>query len=72
MQIELTQSECPFKVAISVYDSTFHSFIVLSSDPLARIVPLLLNATDLTQEKCPFKVAISVYDYTFHSFIVLS
>ena len=48
----------------------FHSFIVL--DPLARIVPLLLKATDKTQPSCPYKVAISFYDSTFHSFIVLS
>ena len=34
--------------------------IVLSSDPLARIVPLLLNATELTIEVCPSSVVILV------------
>eukprot|EP00828_Plagiopyla_frontata_P034453 TRINITY_DN4483_c0_g1_i43.p1 TRINITY_DN4483_c0_g1~~TRINITY_DN4483_c0_g1_i43.p1 ORF type:complete len:116 (-),score=0.09 TRINITY_DN4483_c0_g1_i43:36-383(-) len=67
-RIHLRGSECPVRVVISVQDSTFHSFIVLSSDPLARIVPLLLNAT----EECPVRVVISVQDSTFHSFIVLS
>ena len=57
---------------ISVKDSIFHSFIVLSLDPLARIPPLGLNATELTELECPLSVEISVLDYTFHSFIVLS
>eukprot|EP00828_Plagiopyla_frontata_P034456 TRINITY_DN4483_c0_g1_i5.p1 TRINITY_DN4483_c0_g1~~TRINITY_DN4483_c0_g1_i5.p1 ORF type:complete len:130 (-),score=1.36 TRINITY_DN4483_c0_g1_i5:162-551(-) len=70
---ELTQEECPVRVVISVQDSTFHSFIVLSiEDPLARIVPLLLNATEQTESECPVRVVISVQDSTFHSFIVLS
>ena len=45
---ELTQFECPFRVATSVLDSTFQSFIVLSRDPDASKVPSLLNATELT------------------------
>ena len=45
---ELTQSECPSRVATSVLDSTFQSFIVLSADPDASKVPALLNATDVT------------------------
>ena len=59
-------------VAISVLVSTFHSLIVLSDDPLARIVPFVLNATELTQLLCPLSVAISVLVSTFHSLIVLS
>ena len=59
-------------VAISVLVSTFHSLIVLSSDPLASIVPFVLNATDITQSLCPLSVAISVLVFTFHSLIVPS
>ena len=59
-------------VAISVLVSTFHSLIVLSPDPLARIVPFVLNATDFTSSLCPLSVAISVLVSTFHSLIVLS
>ena len=50
----------------------FQSLIVLSYDPLARIVPFVLNATDLTEPVCPFSVTISVLVYTFQSLIVLS
>ena len=53
---ELTYSECPVSVAISVWDYTFQSFIVLSLDPLARIFPELLNATELTKLECPEEI----------------
>ena len=59
-------------MAISVLVSIFQSLIVLSYDPLARIVPVLLKATELTLSKCPDKVAISVLLSTFQSLIVLS
>ena len=29
-------------------------------DPLARIIPLLLNATELTESECPVRVTISI------------
>ena len=35
-------------VVISFYVSTFQSLMALSSDPLARIVPILLKATEFT------------------------
>ena len=59
-------------MVISVLVSIFQSLIVLSFDPLARIVPVLLKATELTLSKCPDKVLISVLVSTFQSLIVLS
>ena len=59
-------------MAIIVLVSTFQSFIVLSMEPLTKIVPLLLNKTDETEQLFPSSVAISVLISTFHSFIVLS
>ena len=59
-------------VAISVLVSTFHSLIVPSNDPLASIVPFVLNATNITLLLCPLSVAISVLVSTFHSLIVPS
>ena len=50
----------------------FHNFIVLSYDPLAKIVPALLKATEFTFCLCPYRLAISVCVSMFHSFIVLS
>ena len=50
----------------------FQSFIVLSFDPLAKRVPLLLNATNVTGLLCPYNVEISVSVSMFQSFIVLS
>ena len=52
--------------------SRFQSFIVESQDPLAKRVPLGLNATELTESLCPRNVAISVFVSSFQSFIVLS
>ena len=48
----------------------FQSLIVLSADPLARIVPVLLKATELTERQCPYKLAISVLVSMFQSLIV--
>ena len=48
------------------------SLIVLSYDPLARIVPVLLKVTELTLALCPYKVAISVLVSMLQSLIVLS
>ena len=45
---------------------------MLSYDPLAKIVPALLKATEVTFCLCPYKIAISVCVSIFHSFIVLS
>ena len=45
---ELISFLCPDKLAISVLVSMHQSLIVLSSDPLARIVPVLLKATEVT------------------------
>ena len=57
---------------ISVLVSIFQSLIELSSDPLARIVPVLLKATEVTVDLCPHKFAISVLVSIFQSLIVLS
>ena len=48
------------------------SLIVLSSDPLAKIVPILLKATEVTSFSCPYKVAISFCVSMHQSLIVLS
>ena len=48
----------------------FQSLIVLSHDPLARIVPVLLQETEVTGCVCPYKVAISVLVSMFQSLIV--
>ena len=48
----------------------FQSLIVLSYDPLARIVSVLLNITEVTNFLCPFKLAISFLVSIFHSIIV--
>ena len=50
----------------------FQSLIVLSREPLAKIVPVLLKATEVTQSLCPSKLAISVLVSMFQSLIVLS
>ena len=50
----------------------FQSLIVLSYDPLARIVPMLLKATEVTSLSCPNKYKISVLVSMFQSLIVLS
>ena len=48
----------------------FHNFIVLSYDPLARMVPILLKATEVTTSPCPNKVVIIVFVSMFQSLIV--
>ena len=50
----------------------FQSLIVLSYDPLARIVPVLLKATEVTLLLCPYKFAIFVLVSMFQILIVLS
>ena len=50
----------------------FQSLIVLSHDPLARIVPVLLKATEMTHFICPYRLAISILASIFQSLIVLS
>ena len=50
----------------------FQSLIVLSHDPLAKIVPVLLKATELTTSECPYKLAISFLVSIFQSLIVFS
>ena len=47
------------------------SLIVLSYDPLAKIVPVLLKATEQTAFECPSKLVISVLVSMFQSLIVL-
>ena len=43
----MTQLLCPYRVASSVLVSMFQSLIVVSNDPLARIAPVLLKATEV-------------------------
>ena len=62
----------PYRVAISVFVSMLQILILSSYDPLARIVPFLLKATDVTHLLCPYKVAISFIVLMSHSLIVLS
>ena len=50
----------------------FQSIIALSSDPLARIVPVLLKATQVTGPSCPYRLPISTLVSKFQSLIVLS
>ena len=50
----------------------FHSLIVLSHDPLAKIVPVLLNTIDVIGPLCPYKFPISALLSMFQSLIVLS
>ena len=50
----------------------FQSLIVLCSEPLANIVPVLLKVTEVTLLLCPYKFAISVLVSMFQSLIVLS
>ena len=50
----------------------FQSLIVLSFDPLASIVPVLLKETKRTVASCPYKVGISVFVLMFQSLIVAS
>ena len=69
---EVTALSCIYRLAIYVLVSMFQSLIVLSSDPLARIAPVLLNVTEVTLSSCPFRVVISVLVSTFQSLIVLS
>ena len=46
--------------------------MVSSYEPLAKIVPFLLNATAYTELSCPFNVANFILDSIVQSFIVLS
>ena len=57
---------------MSVLVSMFQSLIVLSDDPVDRIVPVLLKATEVTQLQCPYKLAIYFLVSMFQSLIVLS
>ena len=66
---EVTDSLCPYKVAISVFVSMFQSLIVLSFDPLANIVPILLKATEAIRFLCPYKIPIYVCVSMFQSLI---
>ena len=59
-----------YRLAIVVLVSTFQSLILLSFDPLARIVPVLLKATVFTLPWWSFRVAISVLVSTFQSLTV--
>ena len=45
---EVTIFSCPYRLAISNFVSMFQSLIVLSHDPLAKIVPVLLKETEVT------------------------
>ena len=45
--VTLPLPESPHRVAISFLVSTFHSLIVLSYDPLAKIVPSLLKVIEV-------------------------
>ena len=67
---EVTFCLCPYRLAISVFVSMLHNFIVLSLDSLARIVSVLLKQTDMTPLLFPYKIAISVFVSMFQSFIV--
>ena len=44
----VTQSSCPFKVAIKVYVSVSHALIVLSYEPLYKIIPFDSNKVHKT------------------------
>ena len=52
--------------------SRFHSFIVLSLLPEARVLPSGLKLTELTELEWPDNVLVSAKVSRFHSFIVLS
>ena len=54
---EVTIPKCPSRVTISVLVSMFQSFIVLSADELARIVPVLLKVIEVIFPVCPYKLA---------------
>ena len=47
-----------------------HNFASLSLLPVARRVPVELNATELTPLLCPINVA--THPFVFHNFTVLS
>ena len=47
------------------------SLIVASSDPLAKIVPILLKATEMTALSCPNRLAISVFVLMSQSLIIV-
>ena len=64
-----TESLCPYKVAISFFVSMFHNLIALSSDPLAKIVPILLKATEITFLLCPYRLILYVFVSIFQSLI---
>ena len=64
-----TESLCPYKVAISFFVSMFHNLITLSSDPLAKIVPILLKATEITFLLCPYRLILYVFVSMFQSLI---
>ena len=50
----------------------FQSLIILSYDPLARIVPSLLKVTEVINCSCPSRSAIHFYSLTSQSLIVVS
>jgi hypothetical protein len=63
---------CPVKVFVLAQLVVSHSFTVLSCEPLARILPEGLKATELTQSVCPVKVCMLLQLVVSHSFTVLS
>lgn len=69
---ELTSPVCTLMVAISVFVSIFQNLIVLSVDPLTKIVPLSLKIMEFIPSVCPESVAISYLVSSVQSFIVLS
>ena len=72
--IEVILLECPENIAIDcVFSSVVsHSLIVLSLEPLARMVPLLLKASAFTLPKCSEYFIVSFQLCVSHNIIVLS
>ena len=56
---------------ISVWDSMLHNFIVLSWEPLAKMVPASLK-TNERMPSCPLNCAIFSLRYISQTFIELS
>ena len=69
---EVTAEECPDKVQQLVPDLLSQSFMVLSSDPEAILLPVWSKTTQITAEECPDKVLISFLDVLFQILMVLS
>ena len=66
---DVTESSWPFKVAIKIFRSVFHALIVLSLDPLYKIIPFDSNKAHKTPSVCSLRFDNSYLAWISHKSI---